>query len=150
MNNLPEVTDLETIRRRSGYQSLEPVTRPPFWGVDRDLKRRPGVPMLRDPRPWPNTRWPPAQQLGEPSTPKHGRTNRPMTPVFSTAIPLHGASGAVRKFAARFPDHKPSYWLTKMLADRVDSWTYRAKKALPFAVPLIGSAVVARRRSLRT
>lgn len=143
----PEVTTADVVQRRSGYQALQPVTRPPHWGVDRDPARRPGVPMMRKAEPWPNTRFPPEQQPGEPAAPKHGRPNRPMPPVFGTAVPLRGLSGAVRRLAARLPDHDPSYWLLKMLGDRVDLWTHRARKALPVVLPLAVAAVLLRRRA---
>lgn len=143
----PEVTNLETILHRAGYQSLEPVKRPAYWGVDLDWSRRPGVPMEREPRPWPNSKFPPSRQQGEPAALKHNRTNREFPPVFGTSSPLHGVSGAMRTFAARFPDHKPYYWITRLAADRVESWGHRAKKYLPFALPLIGAALLARRRT---
>jgi hypothetical protein len=136
MNPTPELTTPERVQKHSGYQSLQPVTRPAYWGVDLDPSRRPGVPMMREPQPWPNTRFPPEQQPGKPAAPMHGRPNKPMPAVFGTATPLHGLSGVVRKFAYRLPDHYPSHWLLKMLGDRVDSWSYRARRALPVVAPL--------------
>ncbi len=145
--NPPEVTTLENILRRSGYQSLEPVRRPEYWGVDLDPARRPGVPMMaRDPKPLPNTRYPPVRQHGEPASPRHGRSNRPMPPVFGTSTPLHGASGAVKRFAYQFPDHYPRYWILKLLGDRVESWGHNAKKYLPFALPFTAAALFVRSR----
>jgi hypothetical protein len=137
MNPTPEVTTAERIQQHSGYQSMQPVTRPEYWGVDLDPARRPGVPMMRhDPQPWPNTRFPPEQQPGEPASPMHGRPNKPMPAVFGTAVPLKGLSGVIRRLAYRYPDHKPRYWLLKMLGDRVDSWETRARRVLPVALPL--------------
>ncbi len=147
----PEVTSLDTILRKSGFQSLEPVQRPSYWGVDLDPSRRPGVPMMaRHPRPLPNTRYPPTRQQGEPASPMHGRTNKTMPPVFGTSTPLHGASGAIRRFAYQFPDHYPRYWLLKLLGDRVDSFTYHAKKYAPFALPFTAAALIARARRARS
>lgn len=144
MNPIPEVTTLETVERRSAYQALQPVMRPDYWGVDLDPSRRPGVPMMREPQPWPNARFPPERQAGESSVPRHGRSNKPMPPVFSTAIPLHGLSGAIKKFAYRSPDHYPSHWLLLMLSDRVDAWSHHARKYLPFALPLAAGALLLR------
>jgi hypothetical protein len=142
----PVVTTPELIQRRSGYQALEPVKRPPHWGVDRDPARRPGVPMMRtDPQPLPNARFPPERQRGTPASPRHGRPNKPMPPVFGTALPPRGLSGAIRKLAYRYPDHKPRHWLLKMLGDRVDSWTTRARRLLVFAVPIAAIALIFRR-----
>ena len=114
---------------------MQPVKRPEYWGVDLDPSRRPGVPMMREPRPWPNTRFPPDRQQGESAVPMHGRPNKEMPPVFGTATPLKGVSGAIRKAAYRLPDHYPSHWLLKMLGDRVDSWSHNTRRALPVLLP---------------
>jgi hypothetical protein len=142
MNRTPEVTSPETIQQRSGYQSMQPVTRPAWWGVDLDHSRRPGVPSHREPQPFPNTRFPLERQPGEPASPMHGRTNKQMPPVFGTSTPLRGVSGVIRRYAYSKPDHYPSHWLLKIFADRVDSWEYHAKKYLPFALPLAGLAYI--------
>jgi hypothetical protein len=141
----PVVTTQEAVLEREGYQALQPVTRPPYWGVDRDRARRPGVPMMRAPQPWPNTRFPPERQLGEPASPMHGRPNKKMPPVFGTTLPLRGLSGAVRRLAYRYPDHAPAHWLLKMLGDRVDSWSHRVRKALPVLVPAAAALLLIRR-----
>jgi hypothetical protein len=132
----PQVTSREQVLRRSAYQSIEPVRRPEWWGVDRDPDRRPGVPMMREPKPFPHAR-PPTPQQGVPAVPRHGRPNKPMPPVFSTAMPLHGLSGVVKRLAYRLPDHKPAHWILKLAGDRVENATHRARKWLPFAVPLV-------------
>ncbi len=150
MNDLPEVTSVETIQRRSAYQSMQEVTRPPYWGIDRDPSRRPGNPMVRkDPRPLPNTHFPPEQQQGEPTAPRHGRPNKPMPPVFGTAIPLRGLSGAIRKLAYRYPDHYPRHWLLKLLGDRVDSWEHHWRRYSLVALPLVVAAMAMSRASRR-
>jgi hypothetical protein len=142
----PVVTDADTILRRPGYQALQRPQRPPHWGVDRDHARRPGVPMMKtEPRPFPHTRFPPERQAGEPAAPKHGRPNRPMPPVFGTALPLRGLAGVIRRLACRYPDHSPRHWLLKMLGDRVDSWSHRARKALPVVLPAAALALLLRR-----
>ena len=85
MNRTPEVTTPEVIQRRSGYQSMQPVRRPEYWGVDLDPARRPGVPMERTtPEPMLNTRFPLERQPGKPAVPMHGRSNKTMPPVFGT------------------------------------------------------------------
>jgi hypothetical protein len=140
------VTTPERVRTHSGYQSLEPVRRPEYWGVDLDMARRPGVPMMRtDPQPFPNTRFPPEQQPGVPASPMHGRPNKTMPPVFGTSTPLKGVSGAVRKLAYSMPDHKPSHWLLKMLGDRIDSWGHQARRALPVVLPFAALGFVGQR-----
>jgi hypothetical protein len=144
MNPIPEVTTAEKVQKKSGYQSLQPVVRPSYWGVDLDLSRRPGVPMMREPQPWPNTRYPPERQQGEPASPMHGRPNKELPPVFGTSTPLKGLSGVVRKLAYSLPDHKPSHWLLMLLGDRVDLWETRARRYLPVVVPLAALAFIGR------
>lgn len=145
MNPTPELSTPEKVQQRSGYQSLQPVMRPEYWGVDLDPSRRPGVPMMRNPQPWPNTRFPPERQPGEPASPLHGRPNKQLPPVFGTAVPLRGLSGVIRKFAYRLPDHYPSHWLLMMLGDRIDSWGTRARRYLPVVAPLALLAFVTSR-----
>jgi len=142
----PRLATFEEVQRRSAFQALQRSERPSWWGVDLDPARRPGVPMMaQPPRPLPNAR-PPERQRGEPSALMHGRTNKPMPPAFSTALPTHGLAGAVRQAAARHPDHHPSHWLLKLLGDRVDSGSYRAKKALPVLLPLAALGLYGRYR----
>jgi hypothetical protein len=136
MEPTPRVTSPETVQKRSGYQAVQPPERPSYWGVDLDPERRPGVPRMREPQPWPNTRYPPERQPGRPAVPKHNRPNKPFPPVFGTAVPLHGLSGAIRELAYRLPDHRPSHWLLLMLGDRVDSWGMRLRRVMPIALPI--------------
>ena len=144
MEPRPERTSPEMVQRRSAYQSIQETRRPPYADVDRDPARRPGVPMMRDPQPWPNTRFPPERQPGRSAVPKHGRPNKPMPPVFGTATPPRGLSGAIRVFAYRLPDHYPSHWLLLMLGDRVDSWGTRVQRLLPLALPVAVFALFVR------
>jgi hypothetical protein len=142
MNPTPTLTTAEEIKTREGYQSMEPIARPPYWAIDLELSRRPGVPMERNPpRPFPNTRYPPEMQPGGPPAHLHGRKNKTAPPVFGTSVPLKGLSGVIRKFAYSLPDHRPTHWFLMLLGDRVDSWEYRAMKLLPIAVPLAGVAL---------
>jgi hypothetical protein len=43
-----------------------------------------------------------------------------LTPVFGSAQPPHGLSGALRRYAYSIPDHKAGHWAVLLLADRVD------------------------------
>ncbi len=130
----PTVTTSDVVQRQPGNQALQPVARPAHWGVDLDRSRRPGVPMERKPEPWPHTRFPPERQRGEPSSPRHGRPNKPMPPVFGTSEPLHGLSGLVRRLAYRYPDHLPRHWMLLLLGDRVEVWTRRVRRMAPLAL----------------
>ena len=140
----PESTDVETGRRRSASQAAQPVRRPSFADVDLDPARRPGALRTREPKPFPNTRFPPERQQGQPAVPRHNRPDKPMPPVFGTATPLHGLSGMVRRAAYDLPDHDPSHWLLLMLGDRVESWGTRATRLLPIGLPALGAFALVR------
>lgn len=138
----PEVTDLETIEKREGFQSIEPVKRPDYWGVDLDWAKRPGVPMLaQNPKPMANAEIDIVQQQGTSAVPMHGRPNKTMPKVFGTATPMKGLSGVVRRAAYSMPDHKPQHWLLKLFADRVDSFEYHAVKYGKFILPVVAVGV---------
>ena len=128
-----------------GSEALPRDSKPPFEPVDADPSRRPGVPKERSPKPWRNSRFPPERMHAEPSAPKHGRPNKPMPPVFGTAVPPRGLSGEIRKLAYRYPDHYVRHWQLLLLGDRVDSWETRAKRYLPVALPLVALGFVAKR-----
>jgi hypothetical protein len=142
----PQLTSLEDIHRHSGYKAVQPPRRPAWWGVDRDMARRPGVPShAATPRPMPNARLDIERMDPARAAPfKHGRPNKEWTPVFGTTCPPKGLSGMVRKFAASFPDHKPQFWLLKMLGDRVDSAERRLGKLMPLALPLAAAGLLGR------
>ena len=144
-NREPELTSLEELHRSERYQAVQAPRRPAHWGVDRDLSRRPGVPMMRAPQLWPNARldiepMDPARSAAF----KHGRPNKPWPPVFGTTCPPKGLSGVVRKWASSFPDHKPQHWLLKLLGDRVDSAEHTLRKLAPLAVPAVAAGLLGR------
>lgn len=120
------------------------AAKPAGAGVDLDPARRPGVPKERAPARWPNTRYPPAGMQGRSSTPKRGRQHRPMPPVFSTAVPPRGISGALRIFAYRYPDHYMRHWTLLLFADRVESWGTRSWRLLRVGIPAIAIFLGAR------
>ncbi|WP_437587707.1 hypothetical protein [Sorangium sp. So ce1000] len=92
----------------------------PYWGVDLCSEDRPGVPRELPPRVLESAHWlEPEQQPIEGIVLRHAGRARP-TPVFSTALPPRGASGALRRVAYNVPDHWISHWLALFIADRVD------------------------------
>ena len=119
--------------------------RSPVDAVDLDPAQRPGVPQERPPQPWPNSRFPPARMQVPPSVPKHGRPGKETPPVYGTAVPLHGLSGAIRRAAYRYPDHVATHWLLLLLGDRVDSWGTRAGRVAKVALPLAAVEFLASR-----
>jgi hypothetical protein len=92
----------------------------PYWGVDLCLEDRPGVPREVPPRLLESAHWlEPEQQPIEGLVLRHPGRARP-TPVFSTALPPRGASGALRRVAYTVPDQRLSHWMALFVADRVD------------------------------
>jgi hypothetical protein len=108
-------------------------------GIDLDPSRRPGVPGMRmdDPRPLPNTRYPPERQRSDVTVFKHGRPHKDFPPVFGTAVPPKGLSGLVRRAAYHYPDHVMRHWTMLLFADRVDAWEHRLGKLAKVATPAL-------------
>lgn len=94
----------------------------PGWGVDADPADRPA---------YPKQRFAPGETGAHWEIPDQQPTRRPrersieharLTPVFGTSAPLHGLSGAIRRFAyARFSEARAAHWLLLVLGDRVDA-----------------------------
>jgi hypothetical protein len=103
----------------------------PGWGADSDPKDRPSVPKLeyqddlsgahwefpeRQPEKWPRER-----------SIEHGT----LTPVFGTAQPPTGLSGALRRLSyARYSEGRAAHWLLLMLADRVGAFENHVRSLL--------------------
>ncbi|MDI3286042.1 hypothetical protein [Polyangium sp. 15x6] len=94
----------------------------PFWGADRDLMDRPGVPREVSPRPMGNAHWiqPEQQPLDEAARTRPEMETTRKTPIFSTALPPRGLSGKLRLIAYTIPDHRVRHWMLCIVADRVD------------------------------
>ena len=101
----------------------------PGWGVDLDVADRPSVPKLRTDLDSGAHWYFPDRQ---PEMPDRERSieHRVLTPVFGTAQPLHGISGAIRKFAYRYSEGRAAHWLLLLGADRVDVIENRVSAAL--------------------
>jgi hypothetical protein len=108
---------------------------------------------VRDPAPDPGAHWERlAQQPGAPAL-APGAGLRAATPVFGTAQPARGLSGAVRRLAYRVPQHRASRWLLLVLADRVDVLEHRLARGLwlaPAALALAAGYVAVSRRLERS
>lgn len=126
----------------------------PDWGVDLRETDRPGVPKETTPRPVAQAHWiVPERQMA--MAPVLKRADLPqLTPVFSTAQPPHGLSGALRRMAYTIPDHRVRHWLLLLVADRVDVIESDVvgflKRAWPVvAVAAVAGALLGRRRRPR-
>lgn len=116
-------------------------------GSDSSPVDRPGIPQELSPGPLASAHWlEPEQQLTEP-LPLVGRGLQ-RTPVFSTAIPVRGLSGVLRRVAYDIPDYRARRWLLLMVADRIDVIEQRPAtlfKLLGVAGALAASVFVARK-----
>jgi hypothetical protein len=120
------------------------------YGVDLGPTARPGVPRERRAG---DTLW-----HGEPPEPQRGAALlsrsgvRTPTPVFGTAQPARGLSGAVRRLAYGIPEHRAGRWALLLAADRLDVLEHRAARGwwfLPAATALALGYVAATRALAR-
>ncbi|WP_405371900.1 MULTISPECIES: hypothetical protein [unclassified Microbacterium] len=93
----------------------------PGWGADLDPADRPAFPR-EQPGIETGAHWTlPDQQPhgdGRERSIEHTR----LTPVFGTAQPLHGVSGAVRRLAyARYSEAQTAHWMLLIAGDRLES-----------------------------
>jgi hypothetical protein len=95
----------------------------PGWGADLDPKDRPSVPKLKFQKDFTGAHWEFPERQPEKWPRERSVEHKFLTPVFGTAQPPKGLSGAIRKFSyARYSEGRAAHWLLLMLADRVDAW----------------------------
>jgi hypothetical protein len=95
----------------------------PGWGVDLDPKDRPAFPRERFDPAASGAHWDFPDRQEEKGTRERSIEHALLTPVFGTAAPLHGISGAIRRYAyARYSEARAAHWLLLIGADRVDAW----------------------------
>ena len=94
----------------------------PGWGVDRDPADRPSVPKLQFQEDLTGAHWEFPDRQPEKWPRERSIEHKFLTPVFGTAQPPKGLSGAIRRFSyARYSEGRAAHWLLLMLADRVDA-----------------------------
>jgi hypothetical protein len=95
----------------------------PGWGADLDPKDRPSVPELQFQEDLTGARWEFPERQPEKWPRERSVEHKFLTPVFGTACPPRGLSGAIRKLSyRRYSEGRAAHWLLLMLADRVDAW----------------------------
>jgi hypothetical protein len=95
----------------------------PGWGVDLDPADRPAVPRERFDPGVTGAHWHFPDRQPETTPRERSVEHAFLTPVFGTAAPLKGASGAIRRYSyARFSEARAAHWLLLIAADRVDAW----------------------------
>jgi hypothetical protein len=103
----------------------------PGWGVDLDPADRPSVPKLQLDPGRTGAHWDFPERQPEHSPRERSVEHRFLTPVFGTAQPLKGLSGAIRRLAyARWSEGRAAHWLTLVAADRVDVLESRVTSVL--------------------
>lgn len=95
----------------------------PGWGADLDPADRPSHPKLRYAPESTGAHWRfPERQPGAEGR-ERSIEHAFVTPVFGTAQPLHGVSGAIRRLAyRRFSEGRLAHWMLLIAGDRVDAW----------------------------
>lgn len=99
----------------------------PGWGADLDPADRPSSPRERRDLPT-GAHWDFPDRMEETYPRERSIEHTMLPPVFGTAQPLHGAAGAIRRYAyERFSEGRAAHWLLLIAADRVDSTTAHLK-----------------------
>jgi hypothetical protein len=95
----------------------------PGWGVDLDPADRPSHPKLRYAPDSTGAHWDFPERQPEKWPRERSIEHAFVTPVFGTAQPLKGLSGAIRRQSyARFSEGRLAHWLLLVVADRVDAY----------------------------
>jgi hypothetical protein len=93
----------------------------PGWGADLDPADRPSYPRLQYPADT-GAHWDFPERQPEKWPRERSIEHAFLTPVFGTAQPPKGLSGAVRKYAyRRYSEGRLAHWLLLVAADRVDA-----------------------------
>ncbi|SFK15107.1 hypothetical protein [Cellulomonas sp. KH9] len=94
----------------------------PGWGADLDPADRPSVPRERSDLPPTGAHWDFPDRQEETYPRERSIEHEMLTPVFGTAQPPHGLSGAIRRYSyERFSEGRAAHWLLLIAADRVDA-----------------------------
>jgi hypothetical protein len=105
----------------------------PGWGADLDPADRPAVPRERFDPGATGAHWDFPERQPETAPRERSVEHAFLTPVFGTAAPLKGVSGALRRYSyARFSEARAAHWLLLIAADRVDAWESHLR---PFTTP---------------
>jgi hypothetical protein len=92
----------------------------PGWGADLDPADRPSVPRERTDLET-GAHWVIPSRQPELVPRERSIEHGMLPPVFGTTAPLHGVSGAIRRFAyERYSEARAAHWLLLVLGDRVD------------------------------
>jgi hypothetical protein len=94
----------------------------PGWGADLDPKDRPSYPKLQFQEGLSGAHWEFPDRQPEKWPRERSIEHAFVTPVFGTAQPPKGLSGAIRRYSyAKYSEGRAAHWLLLVLADRVDA-----------------------------
>ncbi len=94
----------------------------PGWGADLDPKDRPSVPREQFDPGLNGARWDFPERQPEKWVRERSMEHKFLTPVFGTACPPRGVSGAIRKYSyKKYSEGRAAHWLLLIAADRVDA-----------------------------
>jgi hypothetical protein len=88
------------------------------WGVDLDPADRPSYPKEQFSET--GARWDFPERQRQRANREKSTEHKFLTPVFGTAQPLRGLSGAIRRYAYTFSEGQTAHWLLLIAGDRVD------------------------------
>ena len=110
--------------KRTAPPSREELrARIPGWGADLDPADRPSGRRLAYAPDTTGAHWEFPERQPEKWPRERSVEHAFLTPVFGTAQPPKGLSGALRKFSyATYSEGRLGHWLLLILADRVDAW----------------------------
>lgn len=95
----------------------------PGWGADLNPLDRPSVPKLQFDPERTGAHWDFPDRQEETYPRERSIEHKMLTPVFGTAVPLKGVSGAMRRLAyKRYSEARAAHWLILLAADRVDAF----------------------------
>jgi hypothetical protein len=104
------------------YDPEELRRRIPGWGADSDPADRPSHPWHRRVPEDTGAHWEFPERQKPTGDRERSVEHTMLPPVFGTAQPLHGVSGAIRRFAYdRYSEGQTAHWLILVLGDRVDA-----------------------------
>ncbi|MEX5718791.1 hypothetical protein [Geodermatophilus maliterrae] len=120
----PDIPSAYVRDKRTPTETREQLrARIPGWGADLDPADRPSHPKLQYAPDSTGAHWDFPERQPERRPRERSIEHAFVTPVFGTAQPLKGVSGAVRRLAyERFSEGRLAHWLLLVVGDRIDAW----------------------------
>ena len=120
----PDIPSAYVRDKRAPRETPEQLrARIPGWGADLDPADRPSHPRLHYTPDTTGAHWDFPERQPEKEPRERSIEHAFVTPVFGTAQPLRGLSGAIRGLAyRRFSEGRLAHWLLLIVGDRIDAW----------------------------